>query len=145
MTRGRGGTGRRARLRILWETMQVRFLSTAPQKRGKIISFLFFVIRTPTGIEGGGDCGSNRSADESNENRIVCRRLHQPGGLCTGALRQRRDSCRHRTFVESLAASRSVSAIPRLDALQTKTGEIFPTPLSYFIVFSYMEFEVTHY
>ena len=38
---GRGGTGRRARLRILWETMQVRFLSTAPQKRDEQCSSLF--------------------------------------------------------------------------------------------------------
>ena len=46
-----------------------------------------------TGLEGGGDYGSNRFAGELQVNKSVCRKLHQPGGLCTGARRQRRESC----------------------------------------------------
>ena len=41
--RGYGGTGRRAGLRILWETVQVRFLLSAPNKQKAMVEPSLFV------------------------------------------------------------------------------------------------------
>ena len=38
-----GGTGRRARLRGVWETVRVRFPSLAPTKKTETIDSVFFV------------------------------------------------------------------------------------------------------
>ena len=36
----------------------------------------FVMSEHMTGLEGGGDCGSNRFADELHENRKICRKLN---------------------------------------------------------------------
>ena len=43
---GYGGTGRRARFRFWWETVQVRFLLSALNKRDGIKSRLFYYAQT---------------------------------------------------------------------------------------------------
>ncbi len=64
-----------------------RFKSCYPhQKNGKAFALPVLLVNIVeiTGLEGGGDCGSNRFAGELFDCKKVCRKLNSPAGCSPG-------------------------------------------------------------
>ena len=70
------------------------FVRTTQTEGRRYVGSLFALSRLTKGLEGGGVCGSKRFArDNPNEQQSMAQ-TEQPGGLFTGARRQRRKSLR---------------------------------------------------
>ena len=70
------------------------FVRTTQTEGRRYVGSLFVLYRITKGLEGGGVCASKRFARDNPNDQQSMAQTEQPGGLFTGARRQRRKSLR---------------------------------------------------
>ena len=104
------------------------FVRTTQTESRLYVGSLFVLYRITNGFEGGGVCASKRFARDNPNDQQSMAQTEQPGGLFTGARRQRRKSLRPSPFVRTTQTEgrRYVGSLFALSRLTKGALFVFP-------------------